>query len=199
MKFFMNLQSKKNKKNYELLRDIKDELDSVSLNISILNDRINLYKKSLSLSSDKIDNYLTKIKASANKNNISLCKKGFFKFYRENLIYNSILQNSNSFSKEFSNITTTLVSLQDEFNILDESFSNSINSSKFTFKDIFSQSISNFSNKLYDLSHTVKVLSEKVPRPQKSFSPLDGSTIFEDEAHFLSLFEDFLKQHNIKF
>ncbi|MGL4876406.1 MAG: hypothetical protein ACRC30_17365 [Clostridium sp.] len=199
MKFFTNLHSKKAKKNYELLLDIKEELDQVSLNISILSNRIELYKKNSSLSLNKIESYLTKIKASADKKNISLCKKGFFKFHRENLIYDSIIKNSDSFSNEFKTITSTLVSLQDEFDILEQNFSSSINSNKFTFKDIFSQSISNFSNKLTALSQSTAILSNKVPKSSKPVCEIPISNLFENDEDFLLAFEDFLKKYEIIF
>ena len=58
MKFLNKIKAKKNMKDYKDLLEFKEELDSLSLKISILNDRLNSYRKITSLSFDKMNDYI---------------------------------------------------------------------------------------------------------------------------------------------
>ncbi|MGL5415227.1 MAG: hypothetical protein ACRDAU_06175 [Clostridium sp.] len=197
MNFFANLQSKKNKKNYKILLDIKEDLDQISLKVSILNNKIDTFNKTSISSLDNIQNYISKIHASANKNNLSLCKKGFFKYYRENIIYNFILENSSFLLKEFKIINESLSSIQDEYDILEQNYSDSLSASKFIFKDIFTLSIKDFSNKLLNLSKNVTSLNETFSKIVNSKPSTEFSDLFEDESTFNIHFNEFLKEYNI--
>lgn len=192
MRFFNNFKLKKEKFNYETLLSLKDSLDDISLKSSILNDRIISYKKNLSLSFDKIDIYITKISIAYRKNNISLCKKGFIKYYKETLILNNATDTYSTLKSTYDNLTNSLIALQNLYTSIENEYS--IQSSS-----LFSPSLKSLNNafskeasKIHILISTIESI---VPKKNIIFEDINENQLFKNEDEFLYAFQSFINKN----
>ncbi|WP_297634098.1 hypothetical protein [uncultured Clostridium sp.] len=192
MRFFNNFKLKKEKFNYETLLSLKDSLDDISLKSSILNDRIISYKKNLSLSFDKIDLYITKISIAYRKNNISLCKKGFIKYYKETLILNNATDTYSTLKSTYDNLTNSLIALQNLYTSIENEYS--IQSSS-----LFSPSLKSLNNafskeasKIHILISTIESI---VPKKNIIFEDINENQLFKNKDEFLYAFQSFINKN----
>lgn len=194
MKFFKNLRAKKYKNNYKTLLEVKDSLDDISLKISILNDRIISYKKNLSLSFDKINNYITKISVAYKKNNFSLCKKGFIKYYKETLIYNTSTKIYKQLESSCITLTDDLNDLQNLYSSIEESYYQQNTHNSFFSSNSTEILITNFSKKISEMDALISTLYSFVPNKQSTLQDIDEETLFKNNDEFLEAFSKFLKE-----
>lgn len=199
MKFLNKIKAKKNMKDYKDLLEFKEELDSISLKISILNDRLNSYRKITSLSFDKMNDYINKIYISKEKNNIDLCKRGFFKYYKETLIYNNLTKFDLEISNEFNLLNEQLIALQEIYTTLEDDFNKDITSSKFSLKNIFSNSIPDFFKKTSEIESIIIKIQEKLPKNFDTNYMIKDSDVFSNKENFEIEFNNFLKKHCLNF
>lgn len=197
MNFFKNLKAKKYKNNYKTLLDIKDSLDDISLKISILTDRSLFYKQDLSLSFDKINNYITKISVAYKKNNFSLCKKGFIKYYKETLIYNNSIKIYENLESSCNTLINDLNYLQNIYSNIEENYYTKNTTNSFFTPTPTELLIADFSKKISEMNSLVSTLSSLLPSKQSNLQEIDEGTLFKDDDELLEAFSKFLKENII--
>lgn len=197
MKFFDNFKVKKCKNNYKTLLELKNSLDDISLKVSILNDRILSYKKNLSLSFDKINDYMTKIFIASKKNNSSLCKKGFIKYYKETLVYDKSTKIYDKLEVSYNLLVDDLTALQDLYSAIEENYSQQDFSTTSFFSDPTKVLINDFSKKLSQMESLVSEIHSFVPNKYSTLEDIEEKTLFKNEDEFLKTFSKFLEENNI--
>lgn len=192
MRFFNNFKFKKEKFNYETLLSLKASLDDISLKSSILNDRILSYQKSLSLSFDKIDIYISKISIAYKKDNISLCKKGFIKYYKETLILKNATDTYSKLKYTYDDLTKNLITLQNLYLSIENEYS--VHS-----PTLFSPSLKSLNKtffKTVSKIHTsISTIESIVPKKNIIFEDINENQIFKSEDEFLYAFQSFIDKN----
>lgn len=192
MRFFNNFKFKKEKFNYETLLSLKASLDDISLKSSILNDRILSYQKSLSLSFDKIDIYISKISIAYKKDNISLCKKGFIKYYKETLILKNATDTYSKLKSTYDDLTKNLIALQNLYLSIENEYS--VHS-----PTLFSPSLKSLNKtflKTVSKIHTsISTIESIVPKKNIIFEDINENQIFKNEDEFLYAFQSFIDKN----